>query len=249
MFKHREKKKFIKGTFLKMKLNAFIAAAGVCSRRKAAQLIKEGVVTLNGTIFLDPAYNVLETDAIVVAGRRIRKEEKIYIVLNKPKGCITTVCDERNRQTVMDLITGIKERLYPVGRLDRATTGVLILTNDGQLAQKLAHPRHGIAKMYHVVLNEPLTQKAIDLIKKGVYLEDGKVVIDELSFCDPTSTQYVRIVIHSGKNRVIRRLFEFLGYKVKDLDRVGYGDITHKGLTRGAYRPLTKREVDALTKS
>lgn len=231
-----------------MKLNVFIAAAGVCSRRKAVQLIKEGAVIVNGSVFLNPAYDVQESDKVVVAGRRIKKEEKIYIMLNKPKGYITTVSDDRGRQTVMDLVANVKERLYPIGRLDRSTTGILILTNDGQLAQKLAHPRYGVAKTYHVSLNEGLTQKAIDLIKKGIYLEDGKVVVDELSFCDPNSTQYVRVVIHSGKNRVIRRLFDFLGYKVKELDRVGYAGINHKGLARGAYRALTKREIEMLTK-
>lgn len=231
-----------------MKLNAFIASAGVCSRRKAVQLIKEGLVIVNGSVFLNPAYDVKDTDKISAAGRRIKIEEKIYIMLNKPKGYITTVSDERDRQTVMDLVTDFKERLYPIGRLDRSTTGLLILTNDGQLAQKLAHPSFGVAKTYHVSLNAGLTQKAIDLIKKGIYLEDGKVVIDELSFCDPKSTQYVRVVIHSGKNRIIRRLFEFLGYKVKELDRVGYAGLNHKGLARGAYRSLTKREVELLTK-
>lgn len=232
-----------------MKLNTFIAHAGFCSRRKAADLVKTGIVRVNGIVFQDPSYNVKETDTIVVEGKKLQAQKKIYLILNKPKGYVTTVSDEAGRATVIDLIADYcKERLYPIGRLDKDTTGLLLLTNDGTLAHQLAHPRYKILKVYQVHLNADLSDESIATIKKGVYLEDGKVIVDELMFCSPHSKTAIRIIIHGGKKRIIRRLFERLGYEVKSLDRVSYAGLSLHGLGRGHWRSLTKTEVARLYK-
>lgn len=230
-----------------MKLNSYVAHAGICSRRKAADLIKEGAVAVNGHVVLDPSYDVKDEDKVSVQGKRIKAEQKIYIMLNKPKGYVTTASDELGRQTVLDLLAdSVKERLYPVGRLDRDTTGLLFLTNDGELAHKLAHPRYEISKSYQVTLDKDLTEESLNRIKRGVYLFDGKVQIDELSFCSPRTRVAFRVVLHSGKKRIIRRLFEALGYTVKILERVVYAGIPLKGLAKGQWRYLTKTEVQHL---
>jgi 23S rRNA pseudouridine2605 synthase len=230
-----------------MKLNAYVSHAGVCSRRKAVVLIKEGAVTVNGHVAVDPAYDVKDNDKIMVQGKRIKAEQKIYIMLNKPKGYVTTASDELGRQTVLDLLgDAVKERLYPIGRLDRDTTGLLLLTNDGDLAHKLAHPSYEIAKSYQVTLDKDLTEDSVSRIKRGVYLEDGKARVDELSFCSPRTRLAFRVVLHSGKKRIIRRLFEALGYTVKILERVVYAGIPLKGLAKGQWRYLSKAEVKHL---
>lgn len=230
-----------------MKLNAYIAHAGICSRRKAVDLIKDGAVAVNNKVLLDPSYDVLADDKVSVAGRFIKAEQKIYIMLNKPKGYVTTASDELGRSTVIDLLgSAVKERLYPVGRLDKDTTGLLFLTNDGDLAHKLAHPRYEVTKTYQVTLDKDLTDESIGRIKRGVYLEDGKVRIDALSFCSPKTRKAFRIVLHSGKKRIIRRLFFAIGYTVEVLERVMYADIPLKGLAKGQWRYLTKTEVQHL---
>ncbi len=232
-----------------MKLNAYVAHAGICSRRKAADLIKSGSVAVNRKVLVDPSYDVSHEDNVTVFGRSIKVEQKIYIMLNKPKGYVTTASDELGRNTVLDLLgESVKERLYPVGRLDRDTTGLLLLTNDGDLAFKLAHPRYQVSKSYQITLEKDLTDESIARIKRGVYLEDGKVQIDELSFCSPRSRLAFRVVLHSGKKRIIRRLFEALGYTVKVLDRVTYAGLPLKGLARGQWRYLSKTEVQQLEK-
>ena len=230
-----------------MKLNTYVAHAGICSRRKAVDLIKSSSVAVNGKVLLDPSYDVKVEDKVMVFGRQVKVEQKIYIMLNKPKGYVTTASDELGRSTVIDLLgESVKERLYPVGRLDKDTTGLLLLTNDGDLALKLAHPRYEVSKSYQVTLEKDLTDETIGRIKRGVYLEDGKVKIDDLTFCSPKSRLAFRVVLHSGKKRVIRRLFEALGYNVKILDRVVYAGLPLKGLARGQWRYLTKAEVQHL---
>lgn len=232
-----------------MKLNAYIAHAGICSRRKAVALVMSGVVTVNNFVVDDPAYDVRPQDHVAVNKKPIKVEEKIYILLNKPKGVVTTAADERGRATVIDLISSsIKERVYPIGRLDKDTTGLLLLTNDGELAQLLAHPRYEVAKTYQVTLSRDISDTDVDRIKKGVYLEDGKVKADAISFCAPGYRRAVRIVIHSGKKRIVRRLFEQLGYRVKTLHRVAYAGLTLKGLAAGSWRHLTSRELEKLVK-
>lgn len=230
-----------------MKLNAFIAHAGVCSRRKAVALVMSGVVTVNNAVVTEPAHEVRPQDVVAINKKPVKAEEKVYIMLNKPKGVVTTVADERGRAAVIDLLGDeIKARVYPIGRLDRDTTGLLLLTNDGELAQLLAHPRYKISKTYQVILDSDLADNDVERIKKGVYLEDGRISVDSISFCAPSYRRAMRIVIHSGKKRVIRRLFERLGYKVKSLDRVAYAGLTLRRLSNGAWRYLSKSEVEKL---
>lgn len=230
-----------------MKLNAFIAQAGICSRRKAADLVKAGLVKVNGVIVRDPSYDVQEGDHIKVKGRMLKVEKKVYIMLNKPAGYVVTAQDERGRQTVLDLIgKKVKERVFPVGRLDRSTTGLLLLTNDGDFSYKLTHPRYKVTKTYRVMLDKGLEEKDFMRIKKGVYLTDGKVIVDNISIA-PKINRMVRIVLHSGKKRVIRRLFEKLGYEVKSLDRIAYAGLTVRELPRGQWRMLSSKEVKRLS--
>lgn len=230
-----------------MKLNAYIAHAGVCSRRKAAELVKQGSVTVNSKELRDPSYEVQEQDKVKVLGRAIKAERFVYILLNKPKGYVTSASDERGRKIVLDLLgKEVKERVYPIGRLDRDSTGALLLTNDGSLSHALAHPRYKVSKTYHVSVNKDIDDKTIEIIKKGVLLEDGRVKVDAISFCSATYRKTVRIVLHSGKNRVIRRMFQALGYWVDKLDRVAYGGLTLRGLPRGGWRYLTGQEIEKL---
>lgn len=228
-----------------MQLNKYLAHAGICSRRKAVIYIESGQVTVNGKKVIEPGYKVEPTDTVRVMGKLITVENHLYIVLNKPKDCITTVEDERDRATVMDIIKpSIKERVYPVGRLDRSTTGVLLLTNDGALAQQLLHPKFEISKTYHVILNKPLDKNDIYTIKnKGVRLEDGLVTVDTIAYIPGKEGRAIRVVIHNGKYRIIRRLFESLGYDIIHLDRVKFAGITKNGLRIGAWRYLTAHEV------
>ncbi len=232
-----------------MQLNKFLARAGVCSRRKAVELIKERLVKVNDKIITDPAFSVSEEDKILVRDKQVLTEKKIYILLNKPKGYITTTSDEKGRETVLDLIgSSHKQRIYPVGRLDRNTTGLLLLTNDGEVAQRLTHPKHEMKKVYHVTLDKPFLEKVRSQIIKGVRLRDGKVVVDRISHALGPKKNQLRMTIHSGRNRIVRRLFDSLGYNVKRLDRVQYGPFVKKGLPVGVWKKLSKKEIDSLKK-
>lgn len=228
-----------------IRLNRYIANAGVSSRRKADELIVAGVVTVNGTVVtelgtkVDPA-----KDEIRYNGERLKREKLVYVLLNKPKDYITTTDDPQERRTVMDLVAkASRERIYPVGRLDRNTTGLLLLTNDGNLSEKLSHPRNNISKLYYVELNKNLTQGDFNKIAFGVELEDGFVKPDDLSYVQGSSKREVGIQIHSGKNRIVRRIFESFGYDVIKLDRVVYANLTKKDLPRGRWRYLEEREI------
>ncbi|KAA2245861.1 rRNA pseudouridine synthase [Chitinophaga agrisoli] len=228
-----------------MPLNKYIAHCGVCSRRKAVDYIKEGKVTVNDQQVLEPAFKVTDKDQVKVANKRITIQKNlVYILLNKPKGYITTTDDPEGRQTVMELIAdATDERVFPVGRLDRNTSGLLLLTNDGELAQKLAHPKHNIKKIYQVELDKPLTKADFDKIINGVTLEDGLALVDALGYVDPKDKKQVGIEIHSGKNRIVRRIFEHLEYKVEKLDRVMYAGLTKKNVNRGRWRMLSDKEI------
>ncbi|NUN99019.1 MAG: rRNA pseudouridine synthase [Saprospiraceae bacterium] len=228
-----------------MRLNKYIAYCGVCSRRQAADLVKEGSVTVNGEQMLEPFYQMKPNDVVAVKGKPVKPEaRKVYILMNKPKNVITTAKDERGRKTVMDLLAGkVHERVFPVGRLDRDTTGLLLLTNDGELAEKLTHPSHGVKKIYHVQLDRSLPNVDLEKIRKGIQLEDGIAVVDGVDYVEGTKHTELGVEIHIGKNRIVRRIFEHLGYTVERLDRVYLGGLTKKDLPRGFFRKLTDREV------
>lgn len=230
-------------------LNAFLARAGLCSRRAAIELIKRGQVYVNGEIVTEPGYRVQQHDKVKYLDKIYRPEKHVYILLNKPKGYVTTTADEMERKTVLDLIKGKglgKERLYPVGRLDRDTTGVLLITNDGYLSQRLAHPKNNITKKYYVVLDKPLHIDDTNKLKKGVYLEDGKSWFDKVTLTGDKAGKMVIVDIHGGKNRIIKRMFKHLGYKVVALDRIEFAMINKKKLEVGKWRHLTDAEVEEL---
>lgn len=228
-----------------MRLNKYVAHCGVCSRRKAAELVKNGEIEVNGKTQDNPAYVVQERDKVYYKGKRIKPNKNlIYVLMNKPRGVITTTSDDRGRKTVMDIVqTKIAERIYPVGRLDRNTTGLLLLTNDGELAKKLSHPSHGVQKIYHVVLDRNLKPSDLEKIKYGIKLEDGIAQVDKVSYVQDKKNNEIGIELHSGKNRIIRRIFEELTYSVKRLDRVYYAGLTKKDLKRGWFRRLTQKEI------
>lgn len=227
-------------------LNTYLAHAGICSRRNAVELIKSGIVRVNQKVVREPAYRVQPDDVVEVSGKVLETEELMYVLLNKPKDYVTTLSDERGRKTVMELISdAARERLYPVGRLDRATTGLLLFTNDGAFAQKLSHPRYEVEKIYTVTLEQNLSSTDMQAIMDGIELEDGMVNVDDIAYTGTTKKE-VTVIIHSGKYRVVRRIFEHLGYDVKKLDRVGYAGLTKKKLRLGAWRYLTKSEVAKL---
>ncbi len=228
-----------------MPLNKFIAHGGLCSRRDAAELVKGGKVKVNGELITEPGHKVSEHDEVRVAGKRIQKARNlVYILLNKPKDYITTTDDPQQRKTVLELVKrATSERIYPVGRLDRNTSGVLLLTNDGDLAQKLTHPSNEMKKIYAVTLDKPLTRTHFDSILKGVALEDGMAHVDSLAFTDAKDATQVGIELHSGRNRIVRRIFEHFGYDVKNLDRVMFAGLTKKNVQRGKWRFLSEREV------
>lgn len=229
----------------KMPLNKFIAHAGVCARRDAAEMVKQGVVKVNGKSITEPGFKVSSSDDVSVNGKRIFiAKNLVYILLNKPKDYITTTEDPQGRKTVNDLISrATTERVYPVGRLDRNTSGVLLFTNDGELAQKLTHPSNEIKKVYHVTLNKDLAKSDFDKILAGLVLEDGPVYVDALAFADIKDKKQIGIEIHSGRNRIVRRIFESLGYDVKALDRVIFAGLTKKNIERGKWRFLKEKEV------
>jgi 23S rRNA pseudouridine2605 synthase len=226
-----------------MPLNKFIAHCGLSSRRDAAELVKLGNVKVNNETITEPGHKVSAKDEIRVNGKKITLAKNlIYILLNKPKDYITTTDDPQNRKTVLNLIR-IKERVYPVGRLDRNTSGVLLLTNDGDLSQKLTHPSFEVKKVYHVTLDRPLDKKDFDKVLKGVNLEDGDARVDVLAYADSKDKKQLGVEIHSGRNRIVRRIFEHLGYEVKSLDRVVFAGLTKKKVERGKWRFLSEKEV------
>ena len=230
-----------------IRLNKFLANAGVCSRREADEFITAGVVSVNGEVVTELGTKIKRSDMVKFHDEPVSIERKVYVLLNKPKDCVTTSDDPQARQTVMDLVKGAcSERIYPVGRLDRNTTGVLLLTNDGDLASKLTHPKFLKKKVYHVYLDKNLTKADMDQIAAGVQLEDGEIHADAISYTDEVKRDQVGIEIHSGKNRIVRRIFESLGYKVVKLDRVYFAGLTKKGLRRGEWRYLTEQEVNYL---
>ena len=230
-----------------LRLNKFIANAGVCSRREADEFIQNGAVTVNGQVVTELGVKVLRSDEIIVNGTPVSIEKKVYVLLNKPKGYVTTSDDPQQRKTVMDLVKNVcPERIYPVGRLDRNTTGVLLLTNDGDLASKLTHPKFLKKKVYHVFLDKNVTAHDIQQISEGIELSDGEVHADAIAYASDTDKSQVGIEIHSGKNRIVRRIFESLGYRVIKLDRVQFAGLTKKNLRRGDWRFLTEKEVDIL---
>ncbi len=229
-------------------LNKYVAHAGVSSRRAAATLVKEGKVTVNGVVVTDPGTKVLYTDTVKVAGKKVTVSSHfVYILLNKPKDFLTTTTDPQGRKTVQQLISkATEERVYPIGRLDRNTSGVLLFTNDGDLAQKLSHPKNEMKKVYHAGLDKALTKQHFEKIMGGVELEDGLAKVDVMAYADPKDKTQIGLEIHSGKNRIVRRIFEALGYDVKTLDRVMYAGLTKKNVQRGNWRFLTEKEIRAL---
>jgi len=228
-----------------MPLNKFLAHSGISGRREAADIVKQGKVKVNNTVITEPVHKVSAKDDIRVNGKKIfLAKNLVYILLNKPKDFLTTTDDPQGRKTVLDIVgKATPERIYPVGRLDRNTSGVLLLTNDGELSQKLTHPSNNIKKVYAVTLNRPLEKKDFDKILKGIMLEDGMASVDALAYADIQDKTILGIEIHSGRNRIVRRIFEALGYDVKNLDRVIFAGLTKKNVERGKWRFLTEKEV------
>ena len=230
-----------------IRLNKFLANAGVCSRREADEFITAGVVSVNGEVVTELGTKIKRTDEVKFHDEPVSVERKVYVLLNKPKDCVTTSDDPQERKTVMHCVKdACKERIYPVGRLDRNTTGVLLLTNDGDMASKLTHPKYLKKKIYHVYCDKNVTKADLDQIAAGITLEDGEIHADAISYASETDKKQVGIEIHSGKNRIVRRIFESLGYKVTKLDRVYFAGLTKKGLKRGDWRFLTEQEVNFL---
>ncbi len=230
-----------------IRLNKYIANSGVCSRRDADIYIASGNVMVNGEVITEMGYKVKPDDLVKFDGSVITPQKKEYVLLNKPKGFITTTKDEKGRKTVMDLVSkASKSRLVPVGRLDRNTTGLLMFTNDGEMAKKLTHPKHGIRKIYHVELDKNLKHEHLVTIREGLTLEDGPVRVDEVSYIENAPKKEVGVQIHSGRNRIVRRIFEHFGYQVIRLDRVVFAGLTKKDLPRGHWRFLTRQEVNNL---
>jgi 23S rRNA pseudouridine2605 synthase len=231
-----------------MPLNKFMAHCGVCSRRDAVEYINAGKVKVNGTVVNEPGYKVEEKDEVIYNGKKLFVTKNlVYILLNKPKDYITTTDDPQGRKTVLQLIKlATTERVYPIGRLDRNTSGVLLLTNDGDLTQKLSHPSYEIKKIYEVKLDKPLTKADFDKIVKGLKLEDGEILIDSLAYADSKDKSIIGIELHSGRNRIVRRIFEHLGYDVKGLDRVMYANLTKKNVERSKWRYLSEKEIRLL---
>src|SRR5258706_8413957 len=225
--------------------NKFIAHEGISGRREAADIVKKGLVKVNGEVVTEPGHKVSAKDEIKVNGKKVfLAKNLVYILLNKPKDYITTTDDPENRKTVLDIIRrATSERVYRVGRLDRNTSGVLLITNDGELAQKLTHPRNEVKKVYAVTLNKPLEKKDFDQVLKGVTLEDGPASVDVLAYADVKDKTQIGVEIHSGRNRIVRRIFEHLGYDVKNLDRVMFAGLTKKNVDRGKWRFLNEKEI------
>lgn len=231
-----------------MRLNKYLAHSGIASRRAADTLIQQGHVTVNGNVVLEMGHKVKENDVVTFKGKVISRVTKmVYFLLNKPRNVLSTSKDERGRKTVIDIMAEkIPERIYPVGRLDRNTSGLLLLTNDGDLTRKLSHPSYNVPKVYLVTLDKNLSLAHLDEIRDGITLEDGDIKPDSLHFADSKSKKELSIEVHSGRNRLVRRIFEHFGYEVVKLDRSYYAGLTKKNLPRGMYRPLTKEEVRML---
>ena len=231
-----------------IRLNKYIADAGVCSRREADKLISAGAVMVNGKVITELGTKVSAHDKVQYGDQSLKREKLRYVLLNKPKGFITTTDDPQERKTVMNLISkACRERIYPVGRLDRNTTGLLLFTNDGDLTKKLLHPKHGIKKIYHVVLDQALTNKDMNQIHEGIHLDDGMITVDAIEYIgDGKDRKQLGIELHSGKNRIVRRIFEKLNYKVIRLDRVSFAGLTKKSLPRGEWRLLEEKEINFL---
>ncbi len=231
----------------KIRLNRFIANAGVCSRRDADTLISKGEISVNGKVVTEMGFTVSMKDDVRYNGKKLNAEEKVYVLLNKPKDYVTTVEDKHAKHTVMELIKDASpNRIYPVGRLDKQTTGLLLLTNDGDLTKTLTHPKYRAKKIYHVFLDKPVFASHLDQLAQGITLEDGPIHADAISFADKDDKTQVGIEIHSGRNRIVRRMFEHLGYKVVKLDRVFFAGLTKKNVPRGKWRYLTAKEVTQL---
>lgn len=227
-----------------IRLNRYLASAGIASRRKADELITAGAVTVNDQPVIEMGFKVKPGDKVKFNGRLLKPQRFVYILLNKPKDYITTTSDPQERKTVMELVKKASiERVYPVGRLDRNTTGLLLLTNDGDLAEKLAHPRNRIPKVYYATLNKSLKEDDLQRIKDGLTLEDGKIQVDDIAYVEGGSKKEIGLEIHSGRNRIVRRIFESLDYQVLKLDRVLYGNLTKKDLSRGKWRFLKENEI------
>lgn len=231
----------------KTQLTKYLAHCGLSSRRKVTDLINEGLIAINGAVVKNPGERIDPTARITCQGRVVRPEKKIYILLNKPEGYVSTLSDPNNERTVMELINlPGKQRIYPVGRLDQDTTGVLIMTNDGDLAQQLAHPRFARKKVYHAVIDRPLHERDLEKIRNGIMLRDGKVKADRAYFVQGKGKHHIGIELHSGRYHIIRRIFMHLGYHVGKLDRVAYSSLTKRGVTKGNWRYLTQEEVAML---
>ena len=229
-----------------IRLNKYVANAGIASRRKADELIAQGLVKVNGEVIKEMGFRVQQTDEVQFKGKVIKPVEKmVYFLLNKPKNVITTMKDERGRKTVMNIMSNAcEERIFPVGRLDRNTTGLLLFTNDGELAKKLSHPSYEVRKIYHVTLDKPISEDDMEKIRQTLTLEDGDAPVDKVIYDEADkSKKSVVITVHIGRNRIVRRIFSHLGYHVDKLDRIYYGGLTKKNLSRGFHRPLTKQEV------
>lgn len=231
-----------------MRLNKYISHSGVCSRRQAADHVKNGEVTVNGNVVKEPGYQIEKGDEVRFRGELVQPSQQlVYILLNKPSGVLTTVKDDRGRKTVMDLLgDAVDERVFPVGRLDRDTTGLLLLTNDGDLAKKLTHPSHKMPKVYQATLDKTFTRADLDKVREGIELEDGPAPVQWINFPDERKKKIVTLEIQMGRNRIVRRLFEHLGYKVEKLDRSYFAGLTKKDLPRGFYRFLTPQEITML---
>lgn len=233
-----------------IRLNKFIANAGICSRREADELIEKGEIKINGEVVTSMGHKVTSKDEVVYKGKVISAEKKVYVLLNKPKGFVTTMDDPHAEKTVISLVKGAcPERIYPVGRLDKDTTGLLLFTNDGEMTKKLTHPSYEKKKIYHVFLDKEFTPADLDQVKKGIELEDGMIAADAISYIETEDKKQVGIEIHSGKNRIVRRIFAHLGYRVVKLDRVVFAGLTKKNLPRGKWRFLSEKEVGFLKMS
>lgn len=246
--RYYNKENVMKKILLQSSLSKFVAHAGIASRRKVVDLIRQGLIKVNGKTIKEPGYKLHPNDKVTYQDQALKiAPQKIYILINKPKDYITTVADEKGRKTVMDLIKdAIGQRLYPVGRLDRNTTGLLIVTNDGEFAQKLSHPRYGVQKTYAVTLNKILHKDDYEKIKEGLQLADGFIKVDAIQYAAKLPRNHIKVSLHSGKNRIVRRIFEHLDYDVIKLDRIEYAGLTKRGLLVGDWRYLTDDEVEGL---
>ncbi len=241
----KEKKKIQEETLVR--INKFIANSGLCSRRQADEYIKNGYITVNDKLVKEVGTKISLKDKIKYKGRLLKGEKNVYIIMNKPRNTVTTVSDPEGRRTIIDLLHNkVSERVYPVGRLDRNTTGVILLTNDGELTSKLTHPRNQIPKVYYVTIDKPLTKNDLITIGEGIELDDGFVQVDKINYCNLDNKTEIGVEIHSGKNRIIRRIFEKMGYEVIRLDRTYFASLTKKNLKRGYWRNLTDKEVGFL---